>query len=80
MHSTKVLVCKQACRTLAVQHASYIVPGKGGMHQRGERAGESTRTREKRETKGRVINSFIHKGPIYYNSELDQGTRDPGVG
>lgn len=53
MHSTKVLVCKQACRMLAVQHASYIVPGKGGMHQRGERAGESTRTREKRETKGR---------------------------
>lgn len=36
MHSTKVLVCKQACRMLAVQHASYIVPGKGGMHQRGE--------------------------------------------
>jgi hypothetical protein len=53
MHSTKVLVCKQACRTLAVQHASYIVPGEGGMHQRGERAGESTRSREKRETKGR---------------------------
>lgn len=55
MHSTKVLVCKQACRTLAVQYASYIAPGKGGMHQRGERerAGEHTRTREKRESEER---------------------------
>lgn len=48
MHSTKVLVCKQACRMLAVQQASYIAPGKGGMHQRGERAGESTHAPERR--------------------------------
>lgn len=48
MHSTKVLVCKQACRTLAVQHASYIAPGKGGVRQMGERAGERTRASERR--------------------------------
>lgn len=54
MHGTKVLVCKQACRTLAMQHVSDIAPGRGGMHRRGgEGRGEHTRAREKRESEER---------------------------
>lgn len=55
MHSTKVLVCKQACRTLAVQHASYIAPRKGGRDtpERGEGRREHAHTREKRENRKR---------------------------
>ena len=48
---TKVLVCKQACRRLAVQQASHIAPGKGGTPgggAGGEGRGEHTRTGEKR--------------------------------
>lgn len=53
MHSTKVLVCKQACRRLAVQQASHIAPGEGGTHQGGRGGGrrgqgEHTCTGEKR--------------------------------
>lgn len=49
MHSTKVLVCKQACSMPTVQPASYIAPGKGGTGQSGgERAGESTHAPERR--------------------------------
>lgn len=35
-------------QNVAVQQASYIAPGKGGTHRRGERAGESTQAPERR--------------------------------
>lgn len=66
MHSTKVLVCKQACRTLAVQHASYIVPGEGGMHQ-GGRGQERARVPERR-GKPRGENKKIYCFLIFKNS------------
>ena len=54
MHSTKVLVCKQACSTPAVQPASYIAAGKGGTRQRGgEGRREHTHAGEKRESQER---------------------------
>lgn len=51
MHSTKVLVCKQACSMPTVQPASYIAPGKGGTRQRVGRGPERTRTRWRDEGK-----------------------------
>lgn len=60
MHSTKVLVCKQACSMPTVQPASYIAPGKGGTGQSGGRGLERARTRRRDEGKpGERIKKII---------------------
>lgn len=59
MHSTKVLVCKQACRTLAVQHASYILSGKGGMLRRGEEGRREHAHQKEEGNQGERIKKYI---------------------